>query len=281
MSHSHKKPVLGHIHVPKTGGFSFRRLLGDCYGPAHVDLYFANSTTFVYEEHALAALVGCQSVRAFSSHFVRRFPAVLANRPIYYVTFLREPASQFISYVAYTRKYYRAIQDTVLLSHLPPDMPDLSIRECARWILSGSDTTFRNFRENYTTNFFARYPLFDAHRFEYADRAYRAARLSTAQHILGRFLLVGITEQMDESYRVLRRSAAEIGMELPNAAVPFENVTGGLDESLTWIREDDEVGARMLNSLREDTLLYRWALKRLREAQPTFVGFATLAAHSI
>ena len=115
-----KVPLLAHIHAPKTAGSAFRRALDENYQQAHVHLYFDNSTTFVYENAELAELVRDPSIKAFSSHFVRRFPPVLAGRPVQYVTFLRNPIEQFISYITYTRKHYAAIKDLVLLDHLRP-----------------------------------------------------------------------------------------------------------------------------------------------------------------
>ena len=255
-------PLLAHIHVPKTAGSSFRKVLDEHYGPSHVHLYLHNDTTFVYENSELAELVRPPSVQAFSSHFVRRFPASLAGRPVYYVTFLRDPVKQFISYVTYTRDHYANIPDPVLLSHLPPGMAGLSIRESARWILDGPDSSFRNFRENYNTNFFARYPLLDVHGLDYADPRYRSARAGAARRVLSQFLLAGIAERMDESWALLRGRARKVGIELPDARIPYENVSAERHEALDWIHPGDEVGGKLLESVREDYELYRWALDR-------------------
>jgi len=81
MDNSFREPILGHIHVPKTGGSSFRKALDDHFRDAHLHLYFDHSTTFVYENGELARLVRPPSVSAFSSHFVRRFPETLAGGP--------------------------------------------------------------------------------------------------------------------------------------------------------------------------------------------------------
>jgi hypothetical protein len=259
-------PILAHIHAPKTAGSSLRKALDEYYGQGHIHLYFDNSTTFVYGNRELAELVRDPSIKAFSSHFVRRFPPVLADRPVYYVTFLRNPVQQFISYITYTRKHYRGIPDRVLLEHLPPQMPCLSIRECAQWILDGPDSSFRNFRENYATNFYARYPVFDAHGFDYADRRYRNERLRAAQNVLSNFLLVGISEYLDEGWRLLRHRAAQIGIQLPDVRIPIENVTADQRDSLDWIRADDEVGGKLLESVREDLFLYSWGLDQFRRS---------------
>jgi hypothetical protein len=255
-------PVLAHIHVPKCAGTSVRKVLEDDLGQSHLALYFGNSTTFVYEDAQIAAFLRPHAVTAFSSHFMRRFPFELGNRRIHYVTFLREPVQQFISYITYAKKNYAAIQEPVLLSHLPPDMPNLSIRECARWILDGDCRVFRNFRENYATNFFARYPVLESHGFSYSDKRYRRIRLRTAQAELSNFLFVGISEQMDKSWQLLRLRAKAVGMTLPDMHIPQENYSWELRGDLSWIDRGDDVGRKLLHSVAEDAKLYRWALDR-------------------
>jgi hypothetical protein len=255
-------PLLAHIHVPKTAGSSFRKVLAERYGAAHLHLYYDNSTTFVYETAALADLVRPPAVQAFSSHFVRRFPPILSGRRVHYVSFARDPIQQFISYITYTRKHYLAIKDTVLISHLPPGMPDLTVRECAKWILDGPDGQFRNFQENYNTNFFARYVLLDSRGLNYHDPKYRAARLATARQVLSRFLLVGLSDRMDETFALLRAKAEMVGIPLPNVTIPVENVTSAERESLDWIHADDEVGRKLLSSVEEDTHLFNWSVAR-------------------
>ena len=87
------------------------------------------------------------SIKAFSSHFVRRFPPVLTERPVQYVTFLRNPIEQFISYITYTRKHYAAIKDLVLLDHLPPQMPGLSIEKAPDGFSTGRTAPFAIFEK--------------------------------------------------------------------------------------------------------------------------------------
>jgi hypothetical protein len=148
------EPVLAHIHVPKCAGTSFRLLLDDIFTDRHLHLYSEPGTnrslptTFVYSEAQLGEFVEPSSTKALSSHFIRRFPNVINGRPILYVTFLRDPVQQFISYLSYTRQVFRHIQDPELLSHLPPNMADRSLRDCADWLLKQDSRTFRNFREN-------------------------------------------------------------------------------------------------------------------------------------
>ena len=264
-------PVLAHIHVPKTAGASFRRALDTAFSPdAHLHLYFDNNTEFVYENDELGRFLTVPSVQAFSSHFVRRFPLQLAQRSLYYVTFLRDPVQQFLSYLTYTKKYYEAIRDPVLKRHLPPDLPKLSLRECARWILtSGPDAALRNFNENYATNFFARYTVLETVGLTYADERYRAIRLEAACEVLSKFLFVGISERMDESWRLLRREAREVGIVLPALSITHENVSSEIRDDLSWIHADDSVGRQLLDSVVEDQQLYNWSVARFEDQLAT------------
>ncbi|MDQ6676878.1 MAG: hypothetical protein M3Z09_06240 [Acidobacteriota bacterium] len=261
-----RTPVLAHIHVPKSSGSSLRKALDTTFSQAaHLWLYFDHDTDFVYHDDQIADLVTEPSVRAFSSHFVRRFPPELAQRRMHYVTFLREPVQQFISYITYTKKHYAAIKHPVLLSQLPPDMPNLSIQECARWILAGDQTGFRNFRENYATNFFARYTVLESSGFSYSDARYRAIRLDAAREVLNKFLFTGISERMDESWRLLRSKAAAAGIWLPDMGITHENVSAEMRDGLSWVSMDDSVGRALLTSVAEDQQLYRWAVDRFDE----------------
>ncbi len=254
-------PLLMHIHVPKCGGTSIRRALDEILGPGHLPLYFEH-TTFALDDSDLAEFVRPESIKALSSHSVRRFPRELGGRRMHYVTLLRDPVEQFISYITFTKKHYAAIRDPILLKHLPPEMPSLSVRECARWILNGGRDVFVNFRDNYTTNFFARHVALDARAYKYSDHRYKRRRLKLAQQVLDRFLFVGIVEQMEESWQLLRMRAGEIGIDLSDGAVSCENPSADLRDDLSWMHAGDEVGKKLLESLAEDRELYRGALQK-------------------
>ncbi len=256
------EPVFAHIHVPKCAGSSVRRLLDTAWGDSHVHLYVPGPTTFIYDEAQLATHLQPSSVKAFSSHFVRRFLPEVGGRPMLYATFLRNPLEQWISYLTYTRKVYDRIPDPVLLQHLPPDMPGRSLRDCAQWLLSRNTETFTNFRENYVTNFFARYEVAAQHGFDYADPRYRRMRLRVARQALRRFFFVGITEDLEASLWLLRRKLAGTGLDIPALPVPAENSSHEQRDDLSWLSTKDPVGRQCLASLREDRQLYRWARTR-------------------
>lgn len=264
-------PLLAHIHVPKCAGTSVRVTLNQVFGPAHVNLYFLY-TTFVVEEADLDEIIRRHQARAFSSHFVRTFPVELASRPIHYVTFLRDPVQQFLSYISYAKKCYSAvIADPVLLVHLPPNYVELSTRECARWILTSDTQGYRNFRENFTTNFFARYVVLKESGYGYSDPRYRRIRLDVAKERLSRFLFVGITEHMEESWSAMCRACANAGIEIPKVDLPIENQSFRSSEDVDWVHERDEIGRLLLDSVREDQALYNAAKERFEQAIQTRV----------
>jgi len=256
-------PVVAHIHVPKCGGTAFRNFLQNHFGSAHLALY-VHDTFFVYSEDELAGYIKDRAVLGFSSHFVRTFPERLAGRDLIYVTFLRNPVDQFISYVTFAKKNYLGLQvDKPLMGCLPPDLPSLSIREAARWILT-QDTEV-NFRENFTVNYFARYGLKREAGQPNNDVYYRQNRLAAAQRILQTFFFVGVIEQMERSMSLLRQLMGQCNLDFPPGEVPVDNTSFDFRGDLSWIRMDDEVGSLLLESIREDQQLYNWAEARVRD----------------
>jgi len=261
--------VIAHIHVPKCGGTSVRMMMAKYFGAGHLSLY-DDDTLFIYSEAQLADYLRAPSVRAFSSHFVREFPPAVAGRRMLYITFLRDPIEQFISYLTYVRKHFSEIHDDHQLAMLPPDLPALSSRKIARWILTSPVDI--HFRENYTTEFFARYVF--RRRYAKLDGArYHRSRLDLARSVLDRFFFVGITERLGESVSALQMRAQNANIDFPPGAVGRENVSADFRDDLSWIHPDDEVGAMLFDSVREDRQLYEWAAARFEAAiAPTFTG---------
>jgi Macrocin-O-methyltransferase (TylF) len=241
-------PILAHIHLRKCGGTAFAQLLERHFGSRHARLY-ADDIYFVYSVPELEReLARTADLAAFSSHHVRSFPPALLGRPVHYVTFLRDPVRQFVSYMTHARKHYGEFTHPSLLQSLPPDAPQLSLREFARWILTRERDVL--FRENYTVDFLARY------------NPGPGTRLSRAKTILNDFFFVGITERMDESLRKLRRLADAQGLEFPCGPLRLVNASSEPGDDLNWIHPEDEVGALLLDSVCEDRQLYEWALSR-------------------
>jgi len=246
------KPVLAHIHVPKCAGTSFRILQERYFGPRHVGLY-VDDTYFVYKEETIRGyLVQYSGMQGFSSHHVRVFPRWLAGRKMLYVTLLRDPVQQLVSYMTHIKKHYSRITSKSLLAAVPPDAPRLTLREFARWLLTQDRDI--PFRENHNVNFFARHS---------APAAWD--RLEAAKAALEGFFFVGTTERMDESMAKLRALTREAGLDFPPGHIQVENSSAEYRDDLSWIHSDDEVGSLVLRSVAKDRQLYDWAVARLEQ----------------
>ncbi len=245
-------PLLGHVHVPKCAGTSFRILLERYFGPRHMRLYI-DDTYFVYGVDDLRhRFLQHPDVRAFSCHHVRWFPRWLAGREMLYVTFLRDPIQQFVSYMTHIKKHFSGITSRSLLESVPPYAPRLTSREFAKWLLTQDRDI--PFRENHNVNFFARHTF-----------PQRADRLEAAQEALSSFFFVGVTERMDESVGALRQVAQAEGLDFPPGPISIENTSSDFRDDLSWINPDDQVGRMLLSSVELDQQLYDWAVARLNE----------------
>jgi sulfotransferase famil protein len=246
-------PLLAHIHVPKCAGTSFRILLERYFGPRHMRLY-TDDTYFVYSHDALRnCVLRDPPPRAFSSHHVRTFPRWLAGREMLYVTFLRDPVQQVVSYMTHIQKHYAGITSASLLEAVPPDARRLTLREFARWLLTQDRDI--PFRENYNVNFFARH-----------SAPPEADRLEAAKVALSGFFFVGISDRMDESMDKLRELVQAAGLDFPPDPVPVLNTSSEFRDDLSWIDPADEVGSLLLRSVEQDRQLYDWAVARLDQS---------------
>ncbi len=246
-------PLLAHIHVPKCAGTSFRILLERYFGPRHMRLYI-DDTYFVYSEDALRnCLLRDPPPHAFSSHHVRTFPRWLGGREMLYVTFLRDPVQQVVSYMTHIQKHYAGITSPSLLEAVPPDARRLTLREFARWLLTQDRDI--PFRENHNVNFFARH-----------SAPPEANRLEAAKAALSGFFFVGISDRMDESMEKLRALAETTGLDFPSDPVPVVNTSSEYRGDLSWIDPAEEVGTMLLRSVEQDRQLYDWAVARLDQS---------------
>jgi hypothetical protein len=271
-----RAPLIAHIHVPKTAGTSFRSMLEKRFGADHANLY-VDDTFFVYPETEIETVVAAHpGLRSLSSHFIRTYPPRVAGREVLYVTFLRKPVEQFISYLTYAKKHYDKIPDQGLLECLPERAPQMPLREIARWVLSHPGVPYY---ENYLVNYFAecQYKKVGG---GIDDGQYPAARLAIAKTVLANFFLTGITERMDESVRRFQVLGEQYGIEVPSGVVQVENVSREFRDDLRWIDPGDEVGAMLLASVAEDQKLYDWALARF-EQDPAETPVAYAAARAV
>ncbi|MBV8582119.1 MAG: hypothetical protein JOZ86_15955 [Candidatus Eremiobacteraeota bacterium] len=252
--------VLVHVHIPKSGGTSVRVWLyrGCPYG------FGAWYPDYDFDETTLAAAgLGDPRLRALSTHNIRRFPAVSCGRTMRYVTLLRDPVEQHLSFVHYLKQM---IADGVMPPlALPPDAASLSSRALTAWLL---DSAPDGAHDDPQTAFLADH----AWRERAADpadaAAYRRERLGLAMDVLRGFAAVGTLERLHDSLDLVRRRAEAWGFALrPAREVGHENVTQIPRDDASWVSEDDAVGRRFLASVADDRALYAYAERLLDEGR--------------
>jgi len=258
-----------HIHVPKTAGTAVRvwlyRAFPEGYGSWYPD--------YVFDETTLAA-AGLRDlrIRAFSTHWIRRFPSTICGRNMKYFTLLRHPLDHVISRVRYYYQMQVDAQKTPAAALGP--LRDFAAGWVDDW---GNDP----FHENMQTNFFALHPWSDlqASKFNCEPDTYRSwpspvreaymrERLEVAKDVLRSFLAVGVTEHIIDSLEVLRDRSQRHGFELlPSQELTFENITRIRLEDDSWLGHHDPVGRRILASVTEDEELYYFARALLEHAR--------------
>lgn len=254
------RPLLVHVHIPKCAGMSFTRLLKANYGNRHLDIY-SPDPDYVFSADQLSRIVRANpGIVSMSSHSIRVYPPLINGRPALYVCFLREPQEQFLSYVTYIKKHFKALSGPHR-AVVPDGCDQRSIREIAEWLVSADIRV--PFHDNYTSRFLTDSvpmqnlgpPLEGALN----DRtvAYRdGARLEMTVHILENFLFVGITEQIADCLRILQKKLALFGLDLHDLSIRSDNVSRELRGDLTWLSSDDSVAQRLKRSLEVDAQVY-------------------------
>jgi hypothetical protein len=254
--------LLIHVHIPRTAGTSIANWLslatqaGKTSG--HASVY--TGEIFGVRTGLLDTGLGDPRIQTISTHDARTFPDRFIDRRAYYFTILREPLSQFASYMRYISENRESFR-------VPRRLRDR--REVVEWYL---DARFGELvPENPQTNHLALHTWcamsdnrFDPERYalwsNHDTLLYWSARLEVAKSVLRTFLMVGIFEHLNESLGLLRERAARVGIDpLPQSHLPRLNETkaGGEDES--WMDPGDPLYERIVASLETDIALYEYA----------------------
>jgi len=267
------RPLLVHVHLPKCAGTSFLKVLRASFGKRHIDHYPEGSSHLFTREEWWRFVIENPKAVSFSSHSLRVFPPILADRQPLYVAFLRNPLQRYVSHLTYSKKCFYTFPET-LRAHLPPDCPDMSLREIAAWLLENQLSSV--YRNMLAANFLAEQTWLDRvgammHAgAQWLDEGpilsagFDQAKLALATATLEEFFFVGIVEEMDASLDLLKRKLEPYGMKLKIAGTPVENVSSELIDDLTWLTPTDSVGAVILSQLETDIRLYRRFQSRFR-----------------
>lgn len=107
-----KETLLLSVHIPKTGGTSFRRILRNLFGEGYVEDYDWLKDRPAWMKNGLGGLAqgdrehAVRDVRCIHGHFKPQKYAALreiSDRPVHFVTWLRDPVERAVSMYHYLR----------------------------------------------------------------------------------------------------------------------------------------------------------------------------------
>jgi len=95
------KPFISFVHIGKTGGLTFHQILND--NLKFFSIKYEHKTKDGFTSEHLNELLKIKKVEGIGGHTIRPYLDYekVLQQPVYYVTFIREPISRFISYVNY------------------------------------------------------------------------------------------------------------------------------------------------------------------------------------
>jgi 2-polyprenyl-3-methyl-5-hydroxy-6-metoxy-1,4-benzoquinol methylase len=245
------KSLLVHVHVPKTAGSSFIRILEQNYGSDYFRYVSPDPAESLTQENLIDLINSRPNLRAIASHHVRVFPDELAGKRLLYVTFLRDPAKLFLSLLKFTRRHFSNLSPEIRAGW-PDDTPHLSLRDLAAYRLN---VTLRASQVCIQTRFFCdprRTPIPVGYDFDHSG----ANCFSTAATILDRFFHVGIVEEFDASLAVLRIKLERLGLAFRFEPATVVNAVEASEEEVKWLHPDDPIGREVIARNANDYYLY-------------------------
>ena len=191
-------PLILHCHVPKTAGFTVSAGFRTSFSFYHFQ-HLHPDPYYILNRDLLEQLLQINPfLRSITSHHLRSFPLSIANRPTFFVAFLRRPEDAFVSTLRFAQREFAAFPPAVRRLW-PKDTPHLPLRELARQYLEMT-ASFPDISPQ--TRFFcnpstmAEFGLTDGN--DYGLNCHEIA-LS----ILRDFHFVGIVEEMKKSLELL------------------------------------------------------------------------------
>ena len=178
-----KHEIIISIHIPKTGGVTFKNILQKVYGSS---LYYINQSTSVASAANQICEIEWYKTRAIHGHFPygihEYFPRNISYR---YITFLRHPGERLLSEYSY------------LLEHNYMKIPKI-----LEWLAYSEYYSSVNIDNNITRNLNGNLPINNyLGIFEkVSDNNYLLALEN-----LNKFFFVGTTETFDEDVKLLSK----------------------------------------------------------------------------
>jgi hypothetical protein len=243
------KPLILHCHVPKTAGVSVCGILRNGFDFSHFNHYHPDPH-YVLTPSALETLLEIDPwLQSISSHSLRKFPQRIADRPAYYITFLRDPTALFVSALRYTQREFNNLSPETQRPW-PKETPKLSLRDLAATVLQRSSEN----RYAPISEFFCGREIREKLSHIGIDDLPRACEQIT-ELILERFFFVGIVEEMPKSIHLLKAKLAKVGRYVKPPLRCHLNRTRGVKHT-SWLNTKDAVGAKVLAATAFERVLY-------------------------
>jgi hypothetical protein len=243
-------PIILHCHIPKTAGTTVSAGLRNSFEILHFH-HFHPDPFYILTREILERLLEIDpSLKSISSHHLRSFPLSVCDRPTFLITFLRKPEDAFISQLKYVQRNFHTFP-TQVQRLWPSETPKLPLRELARQYLDLT-TSYQDLSPQ--TRFFCN-PNTTAKLGLSDGNAYGLDSYEIARAILMEFHFVGIVDEMKKSLELLTDLLAQRGVRVYLSSVDRQNSCPEKARP-TWMTLEDEVGCRVLETSKSDTLLY-------------------------
>ena len=254
---THSPKVVGeqrticYLHVPKSGGTAVNAYFQNCFGPAQVETHIEN----LIDAEVIEAICAKRVVSGHVSYSVLK--RKVGRQPVFWITVLREPFAQLVSHVAWVRNLANPKQSDALSAY-PAYVQKLAAKLAAANLADAADVhdLFADFEP-------VELRLFDNVQVRYfcelgVESRVEEAHLVNACDVLANFLVVGLTERMDETVRLIDARLGVGGGKM--SRVNVSTCKYGLDENSPALR------AVLESYCQFDVELYRHATELFEDA---------------
>jgi hypothetical protein len=243
-------PLILHCHIPKTAGTTVSAGFRKSFELLHFHHCHPDPFYILTRETLEQLLEISPSLKSISSHHLRSFPTGICGRPTFLITFLRKPEDAFISQLKHIRRNFFAFPPEVRRLW-PEETPLLPLRELARRYLdlvAGDQNFSLQTRFLCNPNAMAKIGLAD-------NRCYGLDSYELAQSILREFNFVGIVDEMKKSLELLTDLLGQRGVKVYFSSAERQNSCPEKARP-AWLTSEDEIGRRILEASKSDSLLY-------------------------
>jgi hypothetical protein len=260
------KPIFIHVHVPKSGGTSLNTLLNTWFKGRMQWIYFSDPKRVLTQKEMEDVVRQNRNIDCITSHHIRLFPPIIARRPAFYITFLREPADYCISSARHAIRTqremsteHRALQPENLEQFTVLGLIQHWIEEEEKDIFVGSDFS-RIFFETIAIRLGidpGKIIRSNVER-ESIQTLARAIAITQLKH----FFFVGDFAEFSTEVRRLAGVLRALGVEIKNEQVPWERRSS--DRPFSSPEQEREIRKTLTRLLPVDRSVYEYFSSRTR-----------------